>query len=53
MVLFIILSLTLLILTVTVILLVSAGGAIFIVIFGDVIVCIFIIAWIIKHLIKK
>ncbi len=53
MVLFIILSLTLLILTVTIILLVSAGGAIFIVIFGDVIVCIFIIAWIIKHLIKK
>lgn len=36
-----------------VILTVSAGGAIFILIFADVIVCILVIAWIIKKIIQK
>lgn len=31
----------------------SAGGAAFIIIFGDVIVCVIIIAWIIKRLFKR
>lgn len=32
---------------------VAAGGAAFLIVFGDVIVCAFIIFMIIKHLIKK
>lgn len=51
--LFIILLLILLILTVITILAISVGGAAFILLFGDVIVCIFIIAWIIKLLAKR
>ena len=32
---------------------IAIGGSVFIVVFGDVIVCIFLIVWIIKKLIKK
>lgn len=53
MILFITLLLMLLILIVVTVLAVSIGGSIAIVLFGDVIVCIFIIAWIIKRLIKR
>lgn len=53
MVLLTILALTLLILTAFVALTVVAGGAAFIIVFADVIVCILVIAWIIKKLILK
>lgn len=42
-----------LILIVLTVVVVSVGGAIGIVLFGDVIVCIIIIGWVIKKLIKK
>ena len=32
---------------------IAVGGSVFIVVFGDVIVCIFLIVWIIKKLFKK
>lgn len=53
MVLFVILLLTLLILGVFTVFAIAAGGAAFIVVFADVIVCTFIIVWILKRLIKK
>lgn len=53
MILFMILLLILLVLTVLTVLAISAGGAAFIVLFGDVIVCIFIIVWIMSKLIKR
>lgn len=53
MILFITLLLMLLILIVVTVLAVSIGGSIAIVLFGDVIVCIFIIVWIMKRLIKR
>ena len=53
MILFIILLLTLLTLMVFTILAVSAGGAVFTVLFGDVIVCMLLIVWILKRLIGK
>lgn len=53
MVLFTILLLTLLALTVFTVVAISAGGAVFMILFSDVIVCIFILAWIIKKLAKK
>lgn len=53
MVLLIILTLTLLILLGLLIGAVSVGGAVFIVIFGDVIVCMLVIVWFIKRLIKN
>ena len=31
----------------------SVGGAVFIIIFADVIVCILVIAWLIKHLARR
>lgn len=52
MVLFLIL-LTIIILLAIVVIAVSVGGSIFIVVFGDVIVCIFLIGLIIKHLRKR
>ena len=51
--LFAILVLILLIVTFVVILAISVVGASAILIFGDVIVCIFIIAWIIRLLAKR
>lgn len=53
MILFTILLLTLALLTVVTVLAISAGGAAFIILFGDVIVCMFIIIWVIKRLIKR
>lgn len=51
--LFMILLIILILLIAFVILAVSIGGTVAIVLFGDVIVCIFIIMWIIKKLLKK
>ncbi len=53
MVLFLILLLTIIILLTIVVTAVSIGGSMFIVVFGDVIVCIFLISLIIKHLLKR
>ena len=53
MALFTILAIMLILLVLVVILAVSIGGSIAIILFGDVIVCIFIIVWIIKKLMKK
>ena len=53
MIMFIIGVLTLIMLAVMTVLVVSATGAIGIVIFGDVIVCGFLIAWIIKKVADK
>ena len=51
--LFIILALILLILIGIAVLAISIGGAGFIIIFGDVIVCIFIIIWLMKKILDK
>ena len=53
MVLFLILLLTIIILLAIVVIAISIGGSMFIIIFGDVIVCIFLIGLIIKHLLKR
>lgn len=53
MVLFTILLLTLTLLTVLTVAVISVGGAAFIVIFGDVIVCIVFIVFIMKWLLKR
>lgn len=53
MILFMILLLTLILLTVITVVAVSAIGATGIVLFGDVIVCAFIIIWIMKRLFGK
>lgn len=48
-----ILLLTVMLLLTFIVATVSVGGAIFVVVFGDVIVCIWLILSIIKHIIKK
>lgn len=53
MILFTMLLITLIVLTIVTVLAVSIGGAGVIIIFGDVIVCAFIIAWIMKRLIGR
>lgn len=53
MILFLILSLILIALIALTIIVLAVGGTAFIVVFGDVIVCIFILAWIIKKLFFK
>lgn len=53
MILFAILVLMLMLLVTFIVLVVGAGGAVFTIIFGDVIVCIFLIAWLIKLIFKK
>lgn len=53
MVLFILLAMILMILVIATVFVISVGGAIGIILFSDVIVCIVIIAWIMKKLIKK
>lgn len=53
MILFILLLLTLLVLTVVTALVISIGGAAGIIIFGDVIVCIAIIVWIMKKILNQ
>lgn len=47
------LAITLVILLIFAATLITVGGAAFIIVFADVIVCAFIIAWIIKHLINR
>ncbi len=51
--LFIILALILLILTIFMIAVVSVGGAVCILIFGDVIVCMVLIIWIMTRIFRK
>ena len=53
MILFMILLFTLLFLTVITVLAISAGGTVLIVLFGDVIVCIFLIGWVMKLITKR
>lgn len=53
MILFITLLVTLLVLAVIVVLAIGIGGAAFIIVFGDVIVCILIIVWIMKKILKR
>lgn len=53
MILFTILLATLVLLVLAVVFAVSIGGSIFIILFGDVIVCITFIILIMRHLIKK
>lgn len=53
MILFTTLLLMLIILVVIAVIAVALGGSVFIIIFGDVIVCAFIIGWIMKKLINK
>lgn len=53
MILFTILALVALFLIIFTVVAVSIGGAAFIIIFGDIIVCIAIIVWIIKKILKK
>jgi len=53
MLLFLILLFTLAILVTFIVLSVSAAGAISVLVFGDVIVCIFIIVWLLKLIYKK
>ena len=53
MILFTILLLIIAMLTVITVLVVSVTGAVGIVLFGDVIVCIFLIVWFMKKLTKK
>ena len=53
MILFTLLALIVLILTVVTVAVLSVAGAGFIIIFGDVIVCIAILIWIIKKLVTK
>lgn len=53
MILFTILLATLVLLVLVVVFAVSIGGSIFIILFGDVIVCITFIILIMRHLIKK
>lgn len=48
-----ILLITFIVLMVTTIIALSVGGAAFILVFGDVIVCVAIIIWIVKRLIKR
>ena len=53
MILFLILALMLVILTVFTVVIVSVTGAVGIVLFGDIIVCIMMIIWIIKRILRK
>ena len=53
MILFMTLLIMALLLAVFTVFAIAVGGSVFIVVFGDVIVCIFLIVWIIKKLFKK
>lgn len=50
---FTILMIILAILMVVSVIVISVGGAAFIIVFGDIIVCVFILIWIIKKIFKK
>ena len=53
MILFLILLGTLLILTVITVVVISVTGAVGVILFGDVIVCIWLIVWFMKRIIRK
>ena len=53
MILFTILSIMLVMLIVTAVAVLAVGGGAFIIVFADLIVCAFVIIWIIKRLIKR
>ena len=53
MILFTILALIAILLTVVTILAISIGGSVAIILFGDVIVCVFIIVWLIKFISRR
>lgn len=53
MLIFTILLLIAIALTAITIMAISAGGVAFILVFGDVIICIFLILWVMKRLIKR
>ena len=53
MILFMTLLIMALLLAVFTVFAIAIGGSVFIVVFGDMIVCIFLIVWIIKKLFKK
>ena len=53
MILFMILLLMAVLLTLITVVSISVGGTTFIILFGDVIVCIFIIVWIMRRLCKR
>ena len=53
MILFMTLLIMALLLAVFTVFAIAVGGSVFIVVFGDVIVCIFLIVWVIKKLFKK
>lgn len=53
MILFLILLLTVILLTLITVIAISVGGTAFIILFGDVIVCIVILIWVMKHLFKR
>ena len=53
MILFTILSIILVMLIVTAVVILGVGGGAFIIVFADLIVCVFVIIWIIKRLIKR
>lgn len=53
MILFTILSIMLVMLIVTAVVVLAVGGGAFIIVFADLIVCAFVIIWIIKRLIKR
>ena len=53
MILFMTLLIMALLLAVFTVFAIAIGGSVFVVVFGDVIVCIFLIVWIIKKLFKK
>ena len=50
MILFLILLIMAIILTVTAVIMLSVGGAAFLIVFGDIIICALLIGWIIKKL---
>ena len=51
--LFLLLLLLLISLTIITLIIISIGGSVFIIVFSDVIVCIFIIGWIMKKILDK
>ena len=53
MILFIMLVLTLFILMAFTVVAVSIGGAAFIIVFGDVIICVFLIVWLLRYLTRR
>ena len=53
MILFIILMIVLILLVVFALAVIGVGGTVFIIVFADVIVCIFIIVWVMKRLIGR